>query len=119
MAKNVPVSVTDVLLDKIATANLQVACSDEPKSRDDAVNAFSLAQVALSSSDFVKETVAGKRNLLIAAKENVAVDESGSVSHIVLCDQTSIIAITTANAEYLSFGGQYSFPAWAVNVSVA
>ena len=119
MAKAVPISVVDTLLDKIATANLQIACSAEPKSRDDAITAFSLAQVSLTSSDFVKETVNAKRKLLIAAKADVAVDNSDSVSHIALCNDTSLIAVNTANSEYLSTGGQYTFPAWSINISVA
>ena len=113
------VLITDVLLDKIATANLKVACSSEPISRDDAVSAFSLAQVSLDSGDFTKETIAGKRKLLIAAKENVSVDTSGSVSHIALCTDTALVAVNTVNDEYLSSGSQYNFPAWTVNVSVA
>ena len=119
MAKSIPIIVTDTLLDKIATANLQVACSDQPTNRDDAVTAFSLAQVSLDTGDFTKETVNAKRNLLIAEKADVAVDNSGSVSYIALCDDVSILAITTANDEYLSSGDQYSFPAWTVNISVA
>ena len=74
----------------------------------------------MDTSDFSKEAgVADKRNLLIAAKEDISVDNSGSVSHIALCDDVSILAITTANDEYLSSGDQYSFPAWTVNISVA
>lgn len=119
MAKSVPISVVDALLDKIAVATLQVACSNEPMSRDDAINAFNLATVILASGDFAKETLAGKRNLLIAAKADVVVENSGSVSHIALCDSSSVLAVTTVNADYLSSGGQYSFPAWAVTVSVA
>ena len=119
MPKSVPISVVDSLLDKMATAKLQVACSNQPISRDDAVNAFGLAQIPLASSDFAKETVNAKRNLLIAEKADVTVDTSGQISHIALCNDTSLIAVTTANAEYLSLGGQYSFPAWTVNVSVA
>ena len=119
MSKMIPVSVIDTFLDKIATANLQVACSNEPTSRDDAVNAFSLAQVSLTSVDFSKETVDDKRSLLIETKTAVSVDTSGQISHIALCDATSLIAVTTANAEYLSLGGQYTFPEWVVGVSVA
>ena len=119
MSKSIPISVTDVLLDKVATANLQVACSTEPTSRDDAVTAFGLTQVALATADFTKETVSGKSNLVIAAKANVAVDNSGSVSHIALCNDTSLIAVNTVNTEYLNSGDQYSFPAWTVNISVA
>ena len=119
MSKSVPISVVDTLLDKIAAANLQVACSDQPTNRDDAVNAFSLAQVTLTSSDFAKETVDEKRSLLIETKTAVSVDTSGQISHIALCDATSLIAVTTANAEYLSLGGQYTFPEWVVGVSVA
>ncbi len=119
MSKSLPISVTDTLLDKIATANLQVVCSNQPKNRDDAVNAFSLAQVSLTSADFTKETVDDKRRLLIKTKTAVSVDTSGQISHIALCDATSLIAVTTANAEYLSLGGQYTFPEWVVGVSVA
>ena len=119
MGKMVPISVIDKLLDKVATANLQVACSAQPTNRDDAVTAFSLAQVSLDTGDFTKETVNAKRNLLIAEKADVAVDTSGSVSYITLCDDVSILAITTVNDEYLSSGDQYTFPAWTVNISVA
>ena len=119
MSKSVPISVVDALLDKIATANLQVACFDEPKSRDDAVTTFSLAQASLTSADFTKETVDDKRSLLIETKTAVSVDTSGQISHIALCDATSLIAVTTANDEYLSSDGQYSFPEWVINVSVA
>ena len=60
-----------------------------------------------------------KRSLLIETKAAVSVDTSGQISHIALCDATSLIAVTTANAEYLSLGGQYTFPEWVVGVSVA
>lgn len=119
MPKSVPISVIDTLLDKIATATVQAACYDEPKSRDDAITAFTRAQVALTNSDFTKETIAGKRNLLIAAKTDVVVDNSGLVSHIALCDAASLLAVSTVNNETLSTGDQYDFPEWVINVSVA
>ena len=53
MPKSVPISVIDSLLDKIATANFQIACADEPKHRDDAASVLLLldcAEIVIASS---------------------------------------------------------------------
>lgn len=54
MAKSAADAVLDGLLDVVATATAQIACSAQPTSYAEATSTYALADVTIDSGDFTK-----------------------------------------------------------------
>ena len=115
MAKSSNSDVLDGLGDIVqANCNLMVACSAEPTTRDQAVNTYDLADVAMASGDFTNAVDGTGRKLTVAAKAGVTIDHTGDATHIALVDATRLLYVTTCTLQTLTAGGTVDFPTFDI-----
>lgn len=115
MGKWVADSVLDAALDRIATATLMTACSQQPANRTEAVTTYKLADVAMSGVDFVKANgdVSG-RKVTVAQKSGVTVDTTGTTNHVALSSTTELLYVTTCTPQVLTAGNTMTFSTWKI-----
>ncbi len=119
MAKAAPDALIDALLDYIAGCDRMIACSAEPTSYAEATGTYDLATATMTPvTDFTKANDTSGRKVTMAAKSSVAIDHSGSATHIALCKSgdTTLRAVTTCTSQALTQGGTVDFPGWKWNV---
>jgi hypothetical protein len=108
MARNASDTFLDGSLDVlISNGDLLVICSAEPTNLTEAVTTFALADVSLSGSDYTKANgdVSG-RKVTIAAKSGIAVDTTGTATHVAIVDSgTELLYTTVCNSQGVSGGG--------------
>lgn len=115
MPKRVADSVLDAALDKIATATIMTACSQEPTSRTEAVTTWKLADIAMSGADFSKANGdASGRKVTVQQKQNVAVDATGLANHVALSDGAELLYVTTCTPQQLTLGNTMTFNTWKI-----
>lgn len=118
MAKGVPDTVMDDLLDRIATATLQSVVSDEATPTD---LTGALADVAMAPADYTiaqGDAGAGSRKITMAAKSDVEVDAAGTPNHVVLSLTGTLLLITTCSGPDLSVGSTVDFPGWKYEIGI-
>lgn len=91
--------------------NLMIACSQQPTTRAEAVTTYALADVAMATGDFTMAADGGGRKCTVAAKSGVAVDASGTATHIAFVDGTRLLYVTTCTSQALTAGNTVNFPA--------
>jgi len=119
MGKIVNDQVLDGAFDILDQANLMTVCSAQPFTRDEAVNTYALADVVLVPDvDFTKANgdING-RKVTIAGKNVVAVDVSGTATHLALVNDTDLLYVTTLNSQALTALNTVDIPAWDVEIS--
>jgi hypothetical protein len=114
VAKSVHDNVLDGAFDVLDQADIMTACSAEPTTRTEAITTFKLADVAMvPNTDFTKANGdTSGRKCTVAAKSAVAVDTSGTATHVALCDATRLLFVTTCTSQALTSGNTVNFPAW-------
>jgi hypothetical protein len=119
MAKSVHDSVLDGAFDILDQANLMTVCNAEPTTRTEAITTFKLADVAMTvNSDYTKANGdTSGRKVTVAAKSSVAVDTSGTATHVALVDGTNLLYVTTCTSQALTSGNTVNFPAWDVEIA--
>ncbi len=119
MAKVAPDAMIDAALDYIAACDLMIACSAEPSSYADATTGVDLADVAMAGGDFTKANDTSGRKVTMGAKSGVAIDHTGTATHIALCKvgDTTLRYVTTCTSQLLTGGGTVDFPAWKINIA--
>ncbi len=90
--------------------NQMIACSAEPATRDEAVNTYDLADVAMATGDFTAAADGSGRMLTVAAKSGVTIDHTGQATHIAYVDGTRLLYVTMCTAQDLTQGGTVDFP---------
>jgi hypothetical protein len=100
-------------------ANVMTACSSEPTTRTQAVTTNMLASTAMTpTTDFTK--AAGDtsgRKCTVAAKSGVTVTNTGTATHIALCDGTRLLYVTTCTSQALTAANTVNFPAFKVEIA--
>lgn len=98
----------------------QTACSAEPANYA-GIAAVALASATMSSGDFtVANGDTSGRKLTVAAKSGVTIDNSGTATHVVLHDNTSILDyVTTCTSLVLTAGAgnTVNFPTWKIEIA--
>lgn len=98
-----------------ANCDKMVACSAQPTSYAEANATYALADTAMASGDFTigNGDVSG-RKMTVGQKSAVAIDESGTASHVALLDSANskLLYVTTCTNQALTKGGTVTFPAW-------
>jgi hypothetical protein len=120
MAKVAPDAMIDASLAYVQACDLMVVCSAEPTSYADATATVDLADVALSTpADLVIANDTSGRKITIAAKSAVAIDHSGTATHIALCKvgDTTLRYVTTCTSQALTSGGTVDLPAFKINIA--
>ena len=119
MAKSVHDNVLDGAADVLDQANIMTACNAEPTTRTEAITTFKLADIAVTpDTDFTKANGdTSGRKVTVAAKSGVAIDTTGTATHVALCDDTRLLYVTTCTSQALTSGGTVDFPAWDVEIA--
>lgn len=110
MGKVLVNDVLDASLDKIATGTILTVCSDEPSDRSEAVTTYALADGTLTPGDgngdfTIADGDTSGRKVTVAAQEDLEIDESGTATHVAICDNTSLLLVTTCSSQALTQGG--------------
>jgi hypothetical protein len=117
MAKFAPDTVLDEMLNRIATATRLVVCSGQPANFA-GIAAVALADVVVDSGDFtVSDGDTNGRKVRVAQQANVPIDVSGTATHIVLDDGSTLLYVTTNTSQALTSGGTVTVPAWDVEIA--
>lgn len=95
-----------------ANCTTQLLCAGQPTDRADAL-AKALVDVAMTSVDFstADGDVSG-RKMVVAAKNQVSVDVSGTMDHCALIDGTRLLYVTTVTSQVLTAGNTVNIPQW-------
>lgn len=119
MPKTVHDDVLDGAFDILDQADIMTACSAEPTTRTEAVSTFMLADaVMVPNTDYTKANGdTSGRKVTMAAKSSQAIDNTGTATHVALCDATRLLYVTTCTSQALTSGGTVSFPAWDVEIA--
>ncbi len=119
MAKSVHDNVLDGAFDVLDQADLMTACNAEPTTRTEAITTFKLADIAMTpNTDYTKANGdTNGRKVTVAAKNAVAVDTSGTATHVALVDATRLLYVTTCTSQALTSGNTVNFPAWDVEIA--
>ena len=116
VAKSVHDNVLDGAFNVLQASTLMIACSAQPTTRGEAVTTFALADVAMTSVDFVKADDTSGRKVTMAAKSGITIDNSGTATHIALVDAANLLYVTTCTALALTAGNTVNFPTWKINI---
>ncbi len=118
MAKFASDSVLDALLDKVSTGTVLSVCSTQPTDRTEAVTTYMLANIVIDSADFTKSNgdISG-RKVVIGQQDLMNVDNSGTASHIAICDGTDLLYVTTCTPQVMVSGNKVTTPSWKIEVS--
>ena len=121
MGKKVDDTVLDGALNIIKNGAIrQIACSAEPANYA-GVAAVALADVVMASGDFtVANGDTSGRKVTMAAKSGVLIDTSGTATHVVLTDNSSVLHYVTAcTSQALTANGSntVNFPAWDIEIA--
>jgi len=119
MAKLVHDDVLDGAFDVLDQADLMTACSSQPTTRTEAVTTYKLADVAMTpNTDYTKANGdTNGRKVTVAAKSAVAVDSSGTATHVALVDGSRLLYVTTCTSQALTAGNTVNFPAWDIEIA--
>lgn len=118
MAKFTDDSVLDAALAKVATATRMVVCSAQPANFA-GIAAVALADVTMTAGagngdyTLANGDVSG-RKLTVAAQSGVTVDASGTATHVVLDDGSTLLHATTCTSQALTAGNTVNVPAFDV-----
>lgn len=96
------------------------ACSAQPTTYTEANATFALADVTMASGDFtLANGDTSGRKVTVAAKAGVAVDTTGTVTHVALLDVTNskLLAVTTSASQVVAAAGTADFAAFDLEFS--
>lgn len=118
MAKFLNDSVLDSLLDAIAAGNAIAVCSAQPTTRTEALTTYELATTSLTSGDFTKANGdSSGRKVTVAQQSDLTVDNSGTATHIAICDSTNLLLVTTCTSQVLTAANLVTIPAFKCEVA--
>ena len=112
MAKWANDAVIDAGLDVVATGTILTVCSAQPTNRTEAVTTYKLADVVVDGTDFTKSNgdVSG-RKLTVSQQTNVAVDTTGTATHVAISSGSTLLYVTTCTSQLLTSGNTLTIPA--------
>lgn len=118
MAKATPDAILDAMADAIiAVVTLESVCSGQPANYA-GIAAVELADVAMGGGDITKaDGDTNGRKFTFAQKSAVAIDFSGTATHIAIHSGTTLLYVTTCTSQALTAGGTVTIPAWKVEIA--
>jgi hypothetical protein len=121
MSKAMNDSFADAAFDWLDQCDLIIACSAQPTTYAEATSTYALADAAMTpDTDFTKaDGDTSGRKVTMAAKSSIAVDATGTATHIALCrsGDSSLRYVTTCTSQALTSGNTVNFPAWDVEIA--
>lgn len=111
----------DAGLDYLKNNGTQMAvCSAQPTNYTEAVSTYKLAlktgMTAGSYTGAVDGDVSG-RKLTVNAQSGVAVDASGTATHVALCSGSALLYVWTCTSQALTAGNTVTIPAHKVELA--
>lgn len=118
MAKVVDNSVLDGAFAIVDNAIREAVCSAQPANYA-GIAAVTLAQATVASGDFtVADGTTSGRKVTVAAKTGVSITASGTATHIVLHDNSSVMLfVTTCASQALVSGGTVDIGSWVDEIA--
>lgn len=118
MAKATPDAILDAMADAvIAAITTEYVCSGQPANFA-GIAAVALADVSMAGGDITKaDGDSSGRKFTMAQKSAVAIDSSGTATHVVLSSGTTLLYVTTCTSQALTAGGTVTIPAWKVEIA--
>lgn len=121
MPKSVNDAVLDAALNVIKTNDIrQAICSADPVNYA-GIAAVLLAEATMASGDFtIADGTTSGRKITMAAKSGNLITTSGTATHVVLHDNSSIMHYgTTCTSQALTANGSntVSLPAWTIEIA--
>ena len=121
MAKWVLDAALDAALDDIATCVTLTVCSGQPANFA-GIAAVALAAVTLTAGDgngdyTVADGDASGRKLTVAQQATIAIDTTGTATHVSLDDGSVLRYVTTCTSQALTDTGTVTVPAWDVEIA--
>ena len=121
MAKWCNDAMLDAAFDWLDQADLMVLCSAQPTTYAEATATYALADVAVTpNADFTKANGdTSGRKVTVAAKSGVAVDTTGTATHIalVITGSSTLAYVTTMTSRALVAGDAANVPAWDIEIA--
>ena len=121
MAKWCNDAMLDAAFDWLDQADLMVLCSAQPTTYAEATATYALADVAVTpNTDFTKANGdTSGRKVTVAAKSGVAVDTTGTATHIalVITGSSTLAYVTTMTSRALVAGDAANVPAWDIEIA--
>jgi len=122
MAKFANDNVMDGALAVVAAGNIMTVCNAQPTTRTQAITTYELADVTLTPGDgngsfVISDGDTNGRKVRILAQAAFLVDNSGTATHVAICDATRLLYVTTCTSQALVAGNTVSTPAWDVEIS--
>lgn len=113
MAKKVDNTVIDGAFAIVDNAIRMAVCSAEPANYA-GIAAVTLAEATMTSGDFtVADGDTSGRKVTVAAKSGVSITASGTATHVVLHDNSSVmLLVTTCPSQTLVSGGTVDIGSW-------
>lgn len=118
MAKKVDNTVLDGAFAIVDNAIRMAVCSSEPANYA-AIAAATLAQATVSGADFTAaDGDTSGRKVTVAAKTAISITSSGTATHVVLHDNSSVLLYaTTCTSQALVSGGTVDIGSWKIEIA--
>lgn len=117
MAKSIHPNMLDAVWNYIknsADTITYTLCSSQPTTRTQAVTTNMLASTTLNKSTEI--TLANGdtsgRKATISAKNGITVTNSGTGTHVAICDATNLLFVTTTTSQAVSAAGTVDIGSW-------
>lgn len=122
MGKLVHNDILDALLDGIAEATSISVCSAEPADRTEAITTYKLAITSVTPGDgngdfTIADGDVSGRKLTVSEQADIAIDSSGTATHIALCDGSRLLMVTTCTSQSLTAANTVTIPTFKVEVA--
>jgi hypothetical protein len=121
MAKIVHDDVLDGALNVVKNnCTRMTACSQQPTTYTEGNATYALADVTMAPGDFTAaDGDTSGRKLTVAQKTGVAVDASGTATHVALLDVTNskLLYVTTCTSQALTAGNTMTFNSWKIEIA--
>ena len=113
MAKVIPDSIIDLMLDQIEGDNVHV-CSAEPTTYTEAATTYQLATQSISGANITAANgdTSGRKNTYAPAT-GTNIDSSGLANHVAISTGTTLLLVTTCTSQTLTSGGTVDIGSFA------
>lgn len=119
MAKFVPDSTLNSMLNVFEAATVLFICSSQPTTYAEASSTYALADVVIDSGDFTKaDGDTSGRKTTVAQQAGITIDTSGTAAHIAIgiSGSSTLLAVTTCTSQAVTAGNTATVNAFDIEV---
>ena len=116
MAKFIPDTALDLMLTQLDGDAIQI-CSAQPTTYTEAATTYKLADAVLSSGNYADANGdTSGRKTTITAPVDIAIDTTGTATHVAITNGTTLKAVTTCTSQALTSGGTVTIAAFDIEL---